>query len=112
LTVALTMLHLQWNWSDDHDSDYLATEIELFRRQNDGTWEVANGSGGSDWPSDTPLRRPVVPADYAVFSGIPAPAVKEGREHPRERRESQKMASGKEPVSACRWCRSTSRRAH
>jgi len=44
------VLHLQWSWSDDHDDDYLATEVELFRRDDGGCWEVANGSGGSDWP--------------------------------------------------------------
>lgn len=61
------VLHLQWIWSDDHDDDYLATEVEVFRRDEDGSWEVASGSGGSDWPPEFPLMRPEVPPDYATI---------------------------------------------
>lgn len=60
--------HLQWMWSDGHEEDYLATETELFRHTASG-WEVANGSGGSDWPLDPPLRRPATPPGYAQLGG-------------------------------------------
>jgi hypothetical protein len=63
------VLHLQWSWSHDHENDYLATQIEVFRRTADASWDVANIIGGSDWPPDWPLRRRNVTPDYAYFSG-------------------------------------------
>jgi hypothetical protein len=62
------VLHLQWNWSDDHEDDYLATEVELFCLTESG-WEAASGGGGSNWPFEPPLTRPVVPAASAEFWG-------------------------------------------
>jgi hypothetical protein len=63
------VLHLQWMWGNDDDGDdYLATEIELFRRV-DGGWEPANGSGGSEWPFGSLLVRPALPPGTAQFWG-------------------------------------------
>jgi hypothetical protein len=42
------VVHVQWSWSDDHDDDYMATEIEVFRRSGDG-WEASSGGGGGGW---------------------------------------------------------------
>lgn len=60
--------HLQWMWSHRHDHDYLATETQLLHRTA-GEWEVAGGTGGSDWPFDPPLRRPISPPSYAQLGG-------------------------------------------
>jgi hypothetical protein len=66
------VLHLQWNWSEDHEDDYLATEVELFRRI-DGGWAAASGGGGSDWPFEPPLTRPVIPLPQLSSGGETAP---------------------------------------
>ena len=62
------VLHLQWIWGDDADDDYLATEIELFRRTG-RLWEPASGSGGSDWPLEFPLARVELPPGEAHLGG-------------------------------------------
>lgn len=56
------VVHVQWMWSDDHDDDYMATEIEVFRRVGDSS-EVSSGGGGGGW-FDPPFELPEVPADY------------------------------------------------
>jgi hypothetical protein len=61
--------HLQWMWSEDPShQDYLSTMVETFRRLRD-TWEITVGAGGSDWPYDPPLQRPVVPSTYVSSEG-------------------------------------------
>jgi hypothetical protein len=58
-------------WSDDPaetNDDYLATDIDLLRRTPQG-WEVSEGGGGSNWPFDPPLVRPVFAADRVVIGG-------------------------------------------
>lgn len=41
---------------DDPEDPYPDSEIELFRRSRDG-WEIASGSGGSNW-HEPPFQRP------------------------------------------------------
>jgi hypothetical protein len=57
------VVHVQWDWTEEHDEDELQSEIELFRRTAEG-WEVASGGGGGGWFSP-PLKRPPIPEDSA-----------------------------------------------
>src|SRR5436853_2432704 len=50
------VLHVQWNWSDDHDDDELNSEVEVLARSESG-WQYPSGSGGIGW-LDPPLVRP------------------------------------------------------
>jgi hypothetical protein len=50
------VLHVSRYWDEEDGEGRLDTEVEVFRRTDDG-WEASNGGGGSGW-FDPPFERP------------------------------------------------------
>jgi hypothetical protein len=61
------VLHVTRYLDIEDNEERFDTDVELFVRAQ-GRWEIANGSGGSNWFSNT-LVRPSVPPTYAEFGG-------------------------------------------
>jgi hypothetical protein len=62
------VLHVQWNWSDEHDDDELISEVQVFDRTPDD-WRVYGGQGGSNWPWVPSLRPPQIASTRAGIIG-------------------------------------------
>jgi hypothetical protein len=63
------VFHVRWlSWEELDGPAEPDSQVEFLRRRDDG-WQVAYGSGGSNW-FDPQLRRPELPASDAQWSGM------------------------------------------